>query len=258
MGFYDYKGYWRNDGDGFYDAKGYFRGPNDGFYDSKGYFRSPGDGFYDAKGYFRSPGDGFYDTKGNYCSGKKSAVTDEISGLNKKLSESICLVLFVPIILAWMMLLSVIEWIASNVYVVFVGYLTLTALFCLLINKVRKHHGVKGILSFIGNFLCTITFVYVVLIYAVPYVFENGRSFGSVFEFTIVSIFVSGGIAVIQFFNYYHEKAILECIVGVLYFAIVIGILKQGSDIIDSIGAFCQLYHLENQTVARVLFGFAL
>ncbi len=61
MGFYDGKGYWRNDGDGFYDSEGYWRNPGDGFYDGKGYWRNSGDGFYDSKGYWRNSGDGYYD-----------------------------------------------------------------------------------------------------------------------------------------------------------------------------------------------------
>ena len=66
MGFYDSKGYWRNDGDGFYDSKGYYRNSGDSYYDSKGYYRHSGDSFYDGKGDYRQPGSGYYDSKGNW------------------------------------------------------------------------------------------------------------------------------------------------------------------------------------------------
>lgn len=36
MGFYDAKGYWRQEGDAFYDGKGYLRQPGEAFYDARG------------------------------------------------------------------------------------------------------------------------------------------------------------------------------------------------------------------------------
>lgn len=64
MGFYDGKGYWRNDGDGYYDSKGYWHNPGEGHYDGKGNWRRQGEGAYDSKGYWRRPGEGGYDGKG--------------------------------------------------------------------------------------------------------------------------------------------------------------------------------------------------
>lgn len=43
MGYYDGKGYYRNNGEGGYDAKGYYRKAGAGGYDAKGYYRRPGE-----------------------------------------------------------------------------------------------------------------------------------------------------------------------------------------------------------------------
>ena len=66
MGFYDGKGFYRNEGDAFYDGKGIYRKSGDSFYDSEGIYRKPGDSFYDSKGIYRKPGDSFYDSEGIY------------------------------------------------------------------------------------------------------------------------------------------------------------------------------------------------
>lgn len=258
MGFYDYKGYWRNDGDGYYDAKGYFRGPNDGFYDSKGYYRSPGEGYYDAKGYFRSASDGYYDAKGNYRSAKVEYGMQEVNESGNWLGGVMGVVLLVPIAIVWIMLITVVEWIASNLYVVFGGYIVLTVILCLLTTRMKKHRGAKFALNFVGNFMCILSFIYVALIYAVPYVLVNGSNFASIFEFILVLAFVAGGVAVIQFFNYYHEKAILEFILGIIFFTIVIILLKNGSKEIDTIETFIQMYNLKMAGVCKLLFGFAI
>jgi len=256
MGFYDSKGYFRNDGDGFYDAKGYFRNPGEGFYDSKGYFRNPGDGFYDAKGYWVNPGGNFYDSKG-YCRAAVVATTTT-SGDGYGLLAFIGFVLFIPIALIWGMTTFVIEWITMHIYIVYFGYLILTAVVCGVITKIKRHRKGKFLLSYIGNYICVLSFVYVTLLYSVPYVVINDGSFDSFFEFTLVSAFAVGGIAVVQLFNYYHEKAIWECILGILFFIIVIIMLRNGTKDMNTLESLADIYNIKNMLPFRILFSFAI
>ncbi|MCD7957295.1 MAG: hypothetical protein LUG93_16430 [Lachnospiraceae bacterium] len=73
MGYYDGKGYWREDGEGGYDAKGYWREPGEGGYDSQGYWRNADEGGYDSEGYWRDAGEGGYDSEGYYRDGQHRA-----------------------------------------------------------------------------------------------------------------------------------------------------------------------------------------
>ena len=82
MGFYDGKGFYRNEGDAFYDGKGIYRNPGDSFYDSKGICRKPGDSFYDSEGIYRKPGDSFYDSERIYQTQIK-----EDKSLNEELNQ---------------------------------------------------------------------------------------------------------------------------------------------------------------------------
>lgn len=254
MGFYDAKGYWRSDGDGFYDAKGYFRSLGDGFYDAKGYFRSAGDGFYDAKGNWVSPGGAFYDSKGYLRTVGVAATADTWTDI----VIMIGFLLFIPIGLLWGMTIFFVEWMASHLYAVFVGYIIADAVLSLAITKSKKYHGVKFALSYFGSFLCILPFVYTALVYAVPYVIINEGSFASFFEFTLVLAVGFGGIAVVQFFNYYHEKAILELIIGILFFVFVIMLLKKSISEMDTIESFARIYHTEVSVLLKVLFGFVI
>lgn len=254
MGFYDSKGFWRNDGDGFYDAKGYFRSPGDGFYDSKGYFRSPGDGFYDAKGYWVTPGGSFYDSKGYSRSTNSTMSATENAG--EGIVATIGFVFFIPIALLWLMTIFLIEWITSHLYIVFIGYSIIDVVLCLAITKVKKHQGVNFLLSFLGNYVCILSLIYITLVYAVPYVTINGGSFGSFFEFTLVLAFGVGGIAVVQFFNYYHGNALFEFIVGTVFFVVVIILLKSGTKDMNTIESLAEMYRLKISVLFKLLFGF--
>ena len=254
MGFYDAKGYWRSDGDGFYDSKGYFRSPGDGFYDAKGYFRSPGDGFYDAKGYFRSPGDGFYDSRGNWVSGVVIGFSEDS---RETIVATIGFLLFLPVAMLWFATIALIEWITAHLYIVFAVYTVIATIISVFISNNRKHKGIKFFLSFLGNFSCTLSFLYVTLLYAVPYVVINGDGFGSFFEFTLVLAFMFGLIAVLQSFNNYHRKAVVELILGVLFFLGVILFVKSGNEI-QSVESLAQIYDVNASTLFRILFGFAV
>lgn len=256
MGFYDSKGYWRNDGDGFYDAKGYFRSPGNGFYDSRGYFRRSGEGFYDARGNWVNPGGSFYDSKGYKRSFETviSSVSDEVDGT----VAVIGFILFIPIALLWLMMLVLVEWITFHLYAVFIGYIFIDAILCAIITKIKKHQGAKFTLSFVGNYVCVLSFIYITLIYAVPYVSIHGGNFGSLFEFTLVLAFGFGGIAVVQFFNYYHGNAVLEFIIGIIFFVIVIKLLKNSAKEINTIESLAEIYNLKVSALFKVLFGFAV
>ncbi|MGM9619412.1 MAG: hypothetical protein ACI3W8_06235 [Oscillospiraceae bacterium] len=253
MGFYDSKGYWCNDGDGFYDAKGYFRSPGDGFYDSKGYFRSPGDGFYDSKGYFRSPGDSFYDGKEYLRSSGTAIGVSTPSATGAILGAGFLLSL--PIIFLWTLGVFLIEWIAAHPYVIFFGYAICSIFICYAVTKRKQHHGSTFLLSFVGNYLSILSLVHITLLYAVPCVIEGEGSFGSFVEFTLTLLVSIGAIVVLQFFNYFHGKALLECIFGILFFVIVAVILRYNVSTLEDIN---QIYHLESLKLFRLLIGFML
>ena len=253
MGFYDFKGYWRDDGDGFYDAKGYWVNPGESFYDTKGYLRNPGEGFYDAKGYWVNPGGAFYDSKGYIRSANAISTT---SDTGTQLVALIGFLLFIPIALLWVATIALIEWISLHPYIVFMGYAIIDAVVCILISKFRKHKKVKFALSFLGNFACILSFIYITLVYAVPYVVIHEGDFGSFFEFTIVLALGCGVIAVLQFFNYYHEKAILEFILGVGFFVIVIRLLQNNVGEIQTIEKFAEIYGVNVSVPFKLLFGF--
>lgn len=201
MGFYDAKGHWRNDGDGFYDARGYFRNPGDGFYDSKGKWVNPGGSYFDGRGNLRT----------------YSITTVSTSDTGTEMVAAIGFILFIPIGLLWIVTTFLVQWITSHLYAVLIGYIILDAIVCLIVTKIKKHQGLDFTLSFIGNYLCTLSFIYIVLLYAVPYMTIKGGSFASFFEFTLVLALGAGGIAVVQFFNYYHEKSVLEFIFGIIF-----------------------------------------
>lgn len=254
MGFYDSKGYWRNDGDGFYDAKGNWVDPGCGFYDSKGYFRSQGDGFYDAKGNWVNPGGAFYDSKGYIRTNNSVISRTEEAG--KDVGIAIVFILLMPIALLWMMTTFLIEWIVSHAYIVFIGYAIIDAVLCFVITKMKKHQGVKFALSFVGNYICLMSLIYITLVYAVPYVTMNKGSFVSIFNFTLVLALGIGVIAVIQFLNYYHENAILESILGIGFFIMVVILLKNGTKEMNTLESLAELYNLETSTIFKILFGF--
>ena len=145
MGFYDAKGYWRNDGEGFYDAKGYFRSAGEGFYDTKGFFRSPGDGFYDARGNWVNPGGSFYDSK-DYCRsyGAVNAATTTEAG--QGIVAAIGFILFIQIALLWSMTIFLVEWITSHLYLFFCGYIIIDAILCLAMHQMKNHQLNQGYL----------------------------------------------------------------------------------------------------------------
>lgn len=255
MGFYDAKGYWRNDGEGFYDAKGNWINPGEGFYDYKGYFRSPGDGFYDAKGNWVNPGGPFYDSKGYRRTVNVSTATKETS------DENIGILLFlvsIPIAIFGCIMSVWVEWIISHLYVTFWGYAVINAVFCFMATKRKKHQGIKYILSYIGNYMSTLTFVYIALVYAVPYVIINGQNFGSFFECILVLAFGIAGIVVIQFLNYYHEIAILEFILGIIFFVMVILLLKDNVQERYTIDSLAEIYNIKDSIAFKIMFGFVV
>ncbi len=256
MGFYDSKGYFRNFGDSFYDGKGYLRSWGSGFYDARGYFRNWGSGFYDTKGNWVNFGNAFYDYKNNICS------SNEVTS-NSRTGEEISIgiigfILLIPVVLLGLILSSLIEWITSHFYIVYIVCCFIATISCFVVTKKKKHRKINFLLGFIGNFLCFLSFLYITLLYTVPNVKVNGFDFGGVFEFLLVSLLGIGGIAVIQFFNFYHEKAVLEFVSGTLYFVGVIHILKNNTNVIDSFANLAEIYGIEINIILKVLFGFSI
>ena len=252
MGFYDAKGYWRSDGDGFYDTKGNWVSPGGAFYDGKGVLRRPGEGFYDSRGNFVSPGGAFYDGRGVLQSSPVVLVND---GHASGAVTGALFLLSLPVILLWGLTVTVVEWIASHLYLVFFGYLLLCAVVSYGITKRKNHRGVRAALSFTGSFLCILSLAYVTLVYAVPYVLQRGSSFGSFFEFTAALAVGVAAIAIVQFFNYYHENAILELVLGILLFAAVILLLRFCANESASLADLAAVYGVKPSILFRVLFG---
>ena len=107
-----------------------------GFYDAKGYWRSDGDGFYDAKGHWVSPGGAFYDGKGYLRSGNSASSTSDTSN---GIVAAIGFLLFIPIALLWVATISLIEWISSHLYIVYIGYAIIDVVICSILSKIKKH-----------------------------------------------------------------------------------------------------------------------
>lgn len=251
MGFYDAKGYWRSDGDGFYDAKGNWVSPGGVFYDSKGYLRSPGDGFYDAKGNWVSPGDAFYDGKGYLRTAEVPA-----GGTNDGITAGIVFLMAIPILLLWSMTVFMVEWMAAHIALIFAGFLVGNVILCLAITGGKRHRGIGAMLSFAGNYVCILSFLYIILAYAVPYVILHDANAESFFEFTVTWILGAGAVAILQFFNYYHENAILEFICGAAFFVIVIKLLQHGTQDIYTMENLAEIYNIKSTALFKVIFGF--
>ena len=256
MGFYDAKGYWRSDGDGFYDARGNWVNPGGAFYDGKGYLRNQGEGFYDAQGNWVSPGGAFYDGKG-YLQSSGVAVGATVSG-GSEIVIGVGFLLFIPVMLLWVMTMFLVEWMAAHLYLVFAGYAIADIILCCGITKLKRHCGMKAALSFMGNYMCILSFIYITLVYAVPYVMINGDGFGSFFEFTAALAIGAAGIVILQFFNYYHEKAIWEWILGVLFFVITIALIKYEVGDSYTIESLAETYHVKVSKLFIALFGFVV
>lgn len=67
-----------------------------------------------------------------------------------------------------------------------------------------------------------------------------------------------GGVAILQFFNYYHEKAILEFILGILFFVITIAFLKYDMRDSCTIESLAKIYHVEVSKLFIAFFGFVV
>lgn len=264
MGFYDAKGYWRSDGDGFYDSKGNWVSPGGAFYDGRGYLRSPGDGFYDSKGNWVSPGGAFYDGRGVLQSSSSVvgvAGVVGVTGNDGSANGAVVAVLFllaVPIFILWALTAFLIQWMASHLYLVFIGYLLLAAVICFVITKRKKHRGVCSILSYAGSYLCLLSSAYITLVYAIPYVILHEESFGSLFEFTVALAVGAAAVAILQFFNYYHENAVLELILSILFFIAVLILLRFSTNGIDSLQDLAAIYGVKPSGVFKLLFGVAI
>lgn len=254
MGFYDAKGYWRTEGECFYDSRGNLVSPGGAYYDGKGYLRSPGDGFYDSKGNWVSPGSTFYDGKG-YLQSSGVAVGAVVDN-GTSIVITVGFLLLLPILFLWMMTMFLVEWVTSHLYLIFVGYAIADALLCCIITKLKKHYGTSAVLSFIGNYMCIFSFLYITLVYAVPYMMTSGESLGSFFEFTAALAMGAAGVTILQCFNYLHQHACWELILGCLFFAVVALILRYEAGNCYTAEYLAGLYHVRPSKLFLMLFGF--
>lgn len=253
MGFYDAKGYWREYGEGFYDFNGDWVSPGGAYHDAKGYLRSPGDGFYDAKGNYVLPGEPFYDIKGE----RHSPILE--SEIRKSFAEyefgiAYCFLLLLPFAILWLLTSFFIQKIEGHLFLSFGVYAFLDMVVCIAVIRLKKHRGLKSFFSFAGNYMCILSYAYIVLGYAVPYMEKNKRDFSSFLNFVLFSILGIGAVAILQFFNYYHEIAFVEFISGIAFFITVIVILKYASGDTNTLENLAEIYHVKPTMMFRLIF----
>lgn len=154
-----------------------------------------------------------------------------------------------------MLAMFLVQWMASHLYLVFTGYSILNVIVCFALTKRKRYCGIKAAVSFIGNYMCFLSFAYIMLGYAVPYVIVNDKSFSSFFEFVVTLLLGTGGIAIVQFFNYYHGKAVLEFVLGILFLGLVLVFLKYGAGNISAVESLTQIYGVKTAQFLVALFG---
>lgn len=86
----------------------------------------------------------------------------------------ILFLLSLPVVALWLLTVRLIGWVSSHLYLVFGGYLLLTAVISYATARRRKHRGLRAALSFTGSCLCLLSLAYIALVYAVPYVILRG------------------------------------------------------------------------------------
>ncbi|MFR8524041.1 MAG: hypothetical protein ACLVCU_07190 [Gallintestinimicrobium sp.] len=164
--------------------------------------------------------------------------------------------LCVPIALLWMVSVKLIEWISSHLYIFFVICAIIAAVICFFLSKIKKHKKVNFILSFVGNYLSFLSFIYIILFCGVPEIILDEGSFESFLGFTLIFAFALGAVAILQFFNYYHGKALLEFICGLIFFGVVMKLLKNNISEISTLEHFAKIYKVEVSIPLKLLFGF--
>lgn len=174
-----------------------------------------------------------------------------------ELAVGIAFLLFMPIGMLWLMTMRLTEWMTSHLYSIFIGYMIMDAVLCFAITKAKDYRGKKAALGFVGNFISILSLIYIILIYAVPYMMINDKSIGSFVEFTIALAVGVAGIAILQYFNYYHQKAVLEFILGILFFVIVIRLLKYGIRDMSTMESLAEIYNVKVSALFKVIFGLA-
>ena len=125
---------------------------------------------------------------------------------------------------------------------------------CIIVTRFKKHRGIKSFFSFVGNYMCILSYAYIVLGYAIPYMEKNNRDFSSFLNFLLFSILGIGAVAILQFFNYYHEIAFIEFLLGVAFFIIVIVILKHASGDVNILENLADIYHVKPTMMFRLIF----
>lgn len=110
-------------------------------------------------------------------------------------------------------------------------------------------------MSFAGSYLPMLSMVYVVLLYAAPYVMKKNGSLGGVLEFAFAVLICIGAIAVLQNINDYHEKSTLECFLGIVFFLLVCLILRYSVGTWEKVE---KVYVLRGAKTLRILVGFML
>ena len=148
-----------------------------------------------------------------------------------------------------------VEWLVKHPVLVYFGYAAYAALMCLVITKRKRRKGGAFLLSFAGSYLPMLSMVYVVLLYAAPYVMEKNGSLGGVLEFAFAVLICIGAIAVLQNINDYHEKSTLECFLGIVFFLLVCLILRYSVGTWEKVE---KVYALRGAKMLRILVGFML
>lgn len=227
-----------------------------GFHDGKGYWREDGEGFWDAEGYWVEPGDTFFDGVGY----QTYTVPDSVLRQKSDYGFFLCSLLFaVPAVWIFAMVVLAAEWVSRHFYPVVVGYTILDAIICRRIIRKKKHRGGKAVLSYWGSFISLYSLLYVVFGYALPYAADRGWNAASVIELISVLFVWAITIAILQFFNYYHEIAFWEFFLSLVYFLIILTVLRLNISMNTNYSPedFATLYQVNLSWIFRLFFAFA-
>lgn len=256
MGFHDGKGYWREDGEGFWDAEGYWVEPGGSFHDFGGNIKEYGDPFLDANGKWCEPGDTFFDGVGY----QTYTVPDSVLRQKSDYGSFLYILLFaVPAVWIFAMVVLAAEWVSRHFYLVVVGYTILDAIVCRRIIRKKKHCGGKAVLSYWGSFISLYSLLYVVFGYALPYAADRGWNATGAIELMGILFMWAITIAILQFFNYYHEIAFWEFFLSLVYFLIILTVLRLNISMNTNYSPedFATLYQVNLSWIFRLFFAFA-
>ena len=155
-----------------------------------------------------------------------------------------------------MLISGLVEWITGHLYAVFVGFAVGNVILTLVITVSKNHKGLNFLFSYLGNYICVFSFVYIILVYVIPSTVIDGEDIGSILRFVLMIAIGLGSVALVQFFNYYHGKAVLEFILGIIFFIGVMVFIRNNS--VCTIESMASMYNVELSKLFEILFSIAI